>query len=123
MLKKVVLLFSIVLINFSTGFSNSNYFIDVTNIEKVNSSTIEFDVFIKAQTAQFELTSYQCVFSFNKDISNSTGFSFSYIDGSSQLDSIPPEVGIGVNNSEGEYKLTFASMPGSETISLTNIML
>ena len=94
MLKKVVFLCIIVLFKFSTGFSNSDYLIDLTNIEKVNSSTIEFDVFIKAQITQFELTSYQCVFSFNKDISNTSGFAFSYIEGSSQLADIPPSVGI-----------------------------
>ncbi len=113
---KVTILCIGVLICFDTSYSNSDYFIEISNIAKVNSNTLEFDVYIKAQTIPFELTSYQCAFSFNNAISNSSTLSFSYIDGSSQLKDIHPEVGIGINNSDGELKLTFASLPGSEYI-------
>ncbi|MEJ2615085.1 MAG: discoidin domain-containing protein [Ignavibacteriaceae bacterium] len=120
---RVLFLCIFVLINFSTSFSGTDYSIEISNIEKVNSSSLEFDVYIKSQTTQFELTSYQCVFSFNKDISNSSSFSFSYINDTSQLTNIPPEAGIGVNNSDGELKLTFASLPGSEFISTKYIKI
>ena len=114
---KVTILCILVLIISNTSFSDTEYFIEVSNIERVNNSTFEFDVYIKAQTAQFELTSYQCAFSFNTNISSSPSFVFSYINGSSQLTNIPPAAGIGVNNSDGELKLTFASLPGKEFIS------
>ena len=117
---KVTILCIITLICFNTGFSNSNYFAEVTNIEKINSNTIEFDIYIKGQTAPLELSSYQCVFTFNKDISTSQNLSFTYIPGSSQLKNIEPEVGIGINNSDGVAKLTFASMPGNELITSTS---
>ena len=114
---KVTILCILVLIISNTSFSDTEYFIEVSNIERVNNNTFEFDVYIKAQTAQFELTSYQCAFSFNTNISSSPSFVFSYINGSSQLTNIPPAAGIGVNNSDGELKLTFASLPGKEFIS------
>ena len=117
---KVTISCIITLICFNTGFSNSNYLIEVTNIEQTNSYNIEFDVYIKSQTTLFELSSYQCVFSFNKDISSSPNLSFTYISGTSQLKNIEPEVGIGINNSDGITKLTFASMPGSESITSTS---
>ena len=113
---RVLILCILVLINFNTSFAGANYLIEVSNIEKVNENAFEFDVYIKSQTTQFELTSYQCAFSFNEAISNSPSFYFNYIEGSSQLTNLPPEAGIGVNNSDGELKLTFASLPGSEFI-------
>ncbi len=120
---KVTVLCIVVLISFGTSFPNSDYFAKISNIEKVSGNTLEFDVYIKAQSEQFELTSYQCAFSFNEAITNSSALSFTYIPGSSQLTNIPPEVGVGVNNSDGEIKLTFASMPGSEFISSNYIKM
>ena len=120
---RVLILCILVLINFNTSFSSTDYLIEISNIEKVNASTLEFDVYIKAQVTQFELTSYQCAFSFNQAISNIPSFHFSYIESSSQLKNIPPEAGIGVNNSDGELKLTFASLPGSEFIPVAYIKI
>ncbi len=113
---RILILCILVLCIFSTSYSSTDYSIEVSNIEKVNASTLEFDVYVKSLGTQFELTSYQCVFFFNQAISNSSSFTFTYIDGSSQLTNIPPEAGIGINNSDGKLKLTFASLPGSEFI-------
>lgn len=120
---KVTILCILVLIISNTSFSGTEYSIEISNIERVNNSTLEFDVYIKAQSTQFELTSYQCAFSFNTSISSSQSFIFSYIDSSSQLTNIPPAAGIGVNNSDGELKLTFASLPGKEFIPSTYLKI
>ena len=61
---KVLILCTLVLINFNISFAGTNYLIEVSNIDKVNENTLEFDVYIKSQTTQFELTSYQCAFAF-----------------------------------------------------------
>ena len=120
---KVTFLCILVLISFNTSFSDTGYSIEISNIEKVSSNALEFDVYIKAKTTQFELTSYQCAFSFNNSITSGSIFSFTYINGSSQLKNIPPVVGIGVNSSDSELKLTFASLPGSEFIPTSYIKI
>jgi len=82
----------------------------------INSSTYEFDVFIRSTGSSFQLTSYQCTFTFNYyNIVNGGSLSFSFIPGSSELGN-PPSLSIGINTSNGVRLLTFASMPGSDNI-------
>ena len=100
-------------------FSQTDYIMRVANSVKVNSNTIEFDVYIKSTGPNFILTAYQCTFSFTQAILNNGNISFSYIPGTSQFLSLPPEVSIGILNN-GAYILTFASItPGQETITST----
>ena len=117
---KVIISCIIILFCSNKIFSTPDYLIEVSNIERLDSKTIEFDIYIKSQSSQFELTSYQCVFSFNQALINSGVLSFSFIDATSQFSSLTPKVGIGINNSDGISKLTFASMPGSEFITSIN---
>ena len=86
------------------------------NAVKVNDTIVEFEVYLKSASTPFVLTSYQCVFTFNNEITNGGNISFSYVAGSSQLDNIP-SYGIGVNNNDSQQKLTFASLAGSDSIS------
>jgi hypothetical protein len=120
---KLYYLFLIIIINCKIVFSNPDYVFQVSGIEKTNDSTIEFEVYLKSQNSAFELTSYQCAFTFNPEIVNGTGLSFSYVEGTSQLINLNPQAGIGVNTDDGIPKLTFASMPGSETIPLSFIRI
>jgi len=87
---------------------------------KINDRTIEFDVLVKALNTNFNLTSYQCSFLFNSALANGGQLSFDYIDGSSQLNNLPT-FAIGLNSCDGEPKLTFASMAGSDIITETNV--
>lgn len=96
-------------------FAQPNYSMKLSNGVKVNANTIEFDVTIKSTNSSFVLTSYQCSFLFNQSISNGGQLSFTYIEGSSQLSNLP-SFAIGINNTDGEAKLTFASMAGSDQI-------
>jgi hypothetical protein len=86
----------------------------------VNQNTFEFDVFIKSRSAPFELTSYQCAFGFQKTVANGGILSFSYITGSSGLSNIP-SAGIGIKSDFNNDELTFASMPGSDNITVTSV--
>lgn len=97
-----------------------DYLMSAANVEKVNSSTYEFDVYIKSTGINFTLTSYQCVFSFNQTVINNGTLNFSFIPGTSELVNLPPAAAIGLLSSFGSYVLTFASMPEEEIISSVN---
>lgn len=103
-------------------FSQVNYNMTLSNGVRVDENTIEFDVLIKSLNDNFTLTSYQCSFLFNQEIANGGQLSFTYITGSSQLSNLPT-FAIGINNSDGEHKLTFASMAGSDLITTSNIVV
>jgi F5/8 type C domain len=119
MTRKILPVFCLLfLFDLLTAFSNPNYSLRIANVEKIDNSTIEFDIFVKSDSSDFELTSYQCAFNFNQNISSSD-ISFSYIEGSSQLNSTIPNVAVAVNKTDSSPKLTFASMPGSDIISTT----
>lgn len=109
----------------SLGLSLSNaqtdYLMTLSNWELTTPNTYEFDVFVKSRSNDFQLTSYQCAFGFNQTLSNGGTLTFNYLAGSSQFTVIPPEVGIGINNTDGLNELTFASMPGNENISSAEI--
>ena len=95
-----------------------NYQMSLANGELIDSNTFEFEVFIKSQGNTFDLTYYQCSFTFNTSIVDSGSLSFVYIPGTSELTN-PPSIGIGLNTSDGNQELTFASMPGSNDITST----
>ncbi|MBK9282696.1 MAG: hypothetical protein IPM51_00020 [Sphingobacteriaceae bacterium] len=88
----------------------------------MSENVIEFDVTIKGSNSSFNLTSYQCTFLFNYNIANGGELSFTYIDGTSQLNNLPT-FGIGVNTGDGDPKLTFASMAGSDQITESNLLV
>jgi hypothetical protein len=92
-----------------------NYQMSLDNGEIVNPNTFEFNVFIKSMDSTFQLTSYQCLFTFYVNDADNKSLSFSYIPETSEL-SNPPSLGIGINDADGTQKLTFASMPGSDYI-------
>lgn len=102
--------------------SQVDYQMTLSNGVKVNETAIEFDVLIKSLNSNFTLTSYQCSFLFNQEIANGGQLSFTYVNGSSQLSNLP-SFAVGVNNNDGEYKLTFASMAGSDLITPSEIVV
>jgi hypothetical protein len=101
------------------SFAQTDYIMSIVNDEKINDNTIEFDVFIRSALSTFVLTSYQCSFAFNQHIINNGNLSFSYIPQTSELDTLIPATSIGLVDQDGYYFLTFASLPGNETISTT----
>ena len=88
----------------------------IDNGRYINNNTFEFDIYINSNTEPFELTSYQCVLSFNKNLAKEETLRFTYIDGSSDLSNFPVS-SIGINSTDNFKELTFASMPGSDNIS------
>ncbi len=113
----IVFFYSLTSIYGEELFAQTNYIISIANGIKVNSQTIEFDVYIKSNGSDFTLTSYQCTFSFTQSIINNGNISFSYIPETSQLLNLPPAVSIGILNNKDGCILTFASIPpGIETI-------
>jgi hypothetical protein len=94
--------------------AQNSYSMILANGQKTGAKTFEFDVLISGQGPAFELTSYQAALTFDSSFSGNL-ISFSYIENTSELDNIP-STGIGINNTDGNFKLTFASMPGSDNI-------
>ena len=95
-----------------------DYQMSLDNGQIVDSNTFEFNVYIKSMDSTFQLTSYQCSFSFNVNDADSNSLTFTYVPGTSEL-SNPPSVSIGLNTGDETQKLTFASTPGSDYISST----
>ncbi len=120
--KKFKLLLLISLVITSSSLSQVDYQMTLSNGVKVNETTIEFDVIIKSLNYNFTLTSYQCSFLFNQEIANGGQLSFTYVNGSSQLSNLP-SFAVGINSNDGEYKLTFASMAGSDLITPADIVV
>lgn len=96
----------------------SEYNMSLTNVRKISSNTLEFEIIIAGSNEIIHLTSYQCSFLFNTEIANGGDLNFLYVEGSSQLTNLP-SFGIGINFLDGNPKLTFASMAGSDTITGT----
>jgi hypothetical protein len=86
----------------------------ITNGHLINDSTFQFDVEISA-VAALEITSYQCVFSFYCNNYDNDSPTFSYIDGSSQLNN-KPELGLSANLLKKNIQLTFASIAGNDVV-------
>ena len=106
----------------NVGQSQPDYNMSLANGVKISESIIEFDVMIKGIDSSFILTSYQCSFSFNREIANGGELTFTYIDGSSQLSNLPT-FGIGINTYDGEPKLTFASMAGLDQVTESDLVV
>ncbi len=117
--KLLLSIFAVLLFTFtSTSFAQS-YLMSLKNGVQVDANTYKFDVTMQSTGADFALDSYQCVFTFNKDIVNGGNLTFTYVSASSQLNN-EPAYGIGINTVDGEQKLTFASSPaGNDVISST----
>jgi len=96
-------------------FSQSEYRMNIENITGVSENIFEFGVYIKSSAGNIYLTSYQCSFLFNLKEGGADRLSFSYIDSTSQLTNLPT-LAVGINDLDGELKLTFASLPGLDTI-------
>lgn len=99
----------------TSSISQIDYNMKLSNGIRVNENTIDFDVTVKALNNNFVLTSYQCAFVFNPQITNGGELTFTYLEGSSQIANLP-SYAVGINNIDGELKLTFASMAGSDSI-------
>ena len=106
----------------NVGQSQPDYNMSLANGVKISESIIEFDVMIKGIDSSFILTSYQCSFSFNREVANGGELTFTYIDGSSQLSNLPT-FGIGINTYDGEPKLTFASMAGLDQVTESDLVV
>ena len=93
--------------------SDNSYQIDIKNVKQTNSKTYEFEVYIKTPKS-INLTSYQCIFTFNQSVINSGDLKLEYISNSSQLVNKPIKSELlFVDN---QLQLAFASGPGLEQI-------
>ena len=103
-------------------YADSQFNIDIDNSRLVSNNTYEFDVVIKSNREAFTLTSYQASFVFDQQAINGGEVSFSYVEGTSELSNVPA-IGIGLNLTDGIPKLTFASLPGEDTINSNYIKI
>jgi hypothetical protein len=87
-MSRINLLTMVLLITFFNS-SFGQYQMSLMNDVQTGPSTYEFDVFIKSTSADFNLTSYILVFTFNPSIANGGTLTFSYIAGSSALSNLP----------------------------------
>lgn len=115
--------FVIAFLSPSTSFSQTEYLARLANGSIVNSNTYEFDVLLRSTGSNFQVTSYQCAFRISNNFTKGGTVTFGYIDATSAFSIIPPSVGIGSNTIDGFLELTFASMPGAETITSSEIRI
>ena len=99
----------------NTLSAQSGYEMSLANGALINSTTFEFDVYIRSTDGDFTLTSYQCSLTYNENIITGSHLYFSYVDGTTEL-SLMPQFAIGCNCNDITEKLTFASGAGIETI-------
>lgn len=109
-------------LNSSYSQTQPDYNMSLKNGALINDNVIEFDVMIKSISDSFKLTSYQCSFLFNYEAANGGELFFTYVEGSSQLTNLPT-FGISINTCDGEPKLTFASMAGSDQITESEVVV
>ena len=84
----------------------------VTNGKLINDYTYQFDVVLSSQS-EFEITSYQLVFSFYCNNMTNDNFSFSFVNGTSQLLN-KPMLGFSAKLQNDKVELTVASKAQSD---------
>lgn len=82
---------------------------------QLDSYTYEFDIYIRSNEGEFELTSFQCSLCIKNNDFRKNQISFFYIENSSELNNIP-SLAIGVNKPDSNLLLTLASFPGTDNI-------
>src|SRR4030067_414760 len=113
--------FLLIVVLFSTiSFPNTNYVMTISNLIMIDAGTIEFEVSIKSVNDNFILTSYQCSFLLSPDMGKDDRLSCTYIEGTSQLTNLPT-LKVAINSLDGTSKLTFASLPGLDTITKSSL--
>lgn len=122
-MKSNILLVVMALFLTTASYSQTGYLARLANGIIVNSNTYEFDVLLRSTGSAFQLTSYQAAFTISNNFTKGGTVTFTYIDGSSNFNSIPPSIAIGSNTIDGTLELAFASMPGNETITSTEIKI
>lgn len=122
-MKKIILLTAMMLLSTFASYSQTAYLTRLANGVIVNSNNYEFDVLLKSAGSNFSLTSYQCAFTISNVFTKGGALTFTYVAGSSSFTNIPPSVSIGTNTIDGSLELTFASMPGSETITSSEVRI
>ncbi|QQS34907.1 MAG: discoidin domain-containing protein [Ignavibacteriales bacterium] len=105
------------------SYSQTGYLARLANGVIVNSNTYEFDVLLRSTGSNFQLTSYQGAFTISQNFTKGGTITFSYINSTSSFSSIPPSVAIGSNTIDGSLELAFASMPGNETITSSEVRI
>ena len=98
---------------------SAQFYASLTNGTYADSKHYQFDILLKSQGGDFELTSYQCSFKFNNAITNGGTLSFSYVSSSSELNNPPSSGGCFILNTDGSPELAFGSNVGNDLISST----
>ena len=122
-MKNNILLVVMALLLTTASYSQTGYLARLANGIIVNSNTYEFDVLLRSTGSTFQLTSYQAAFTISNNFTKGGSITFSYINGSSNFTSIPPSIAIGSNTIDGSLELAFASMPGNESITSTEVRI
>lgn len=120
-LKKLFLTFNFLVITFFTfsiSLAKTNY---KMSVEKVSETTNEIAVYIQSTNNEFELTSYQCALSINNDFDFNNA-AFSYVPNSSELNN-EPNLFVDIDNSDGNFELTFVSYIGNDIISNNKVLV
>src|SRR3990172_5399038 len=113
--------FLIVVCIFPTiSLPNTSYVMTLSNLVMIDAGAIEFEVSIKSVNDNFILISYQCSFRLSPDIGKDDRLSCTYIEGTSQLTNLPT-LKVAINSLDGTSKLTFASLPGLDTITKSSL--
>jgi Secretion system C-terminal sorting domain len=108
------LFFVLFIISFRSSLCQPNYTVQVTNGKLINNKIYQFDVILNSRS-NFEITSYQCVFTLYCNSLVNDSLAFEMVGGSSQLEN-KATLGFSAKIINGKAELTFASRAGSEII-------
>jgi len=100
-----------------TTFSQESYFMELTNPIQINSKTLEFDIKIESTDTDFTLSSYQCSFSFDLNVSQNDSICLNYIENTSELENFPINI-VGYDTTDGMNELIFVSGIGNDLITV-----
>lgn len=116
-----IIFFLVFLLSISVP-AQTNYLMQLTNPNQIDSHSFEFDIKIRSLDTNFTLSSYQCSFSFDVEISENDSISMEYIDNSSDLANSPINV-IGHLSNDGINELIFTSGIGNDQITPDSVIV
>jgi len=110
-----IMMFLSVLFQLS-AIAQTNYLMKLSNPNQIDSNNLEFDIIINSTDTDFLLSSYQCSFSFDLNMTQNDSIWLKYRENSSELDNFPLNI-VGHDSTDGINELIFVSGIGNDLIS------
>lgn len=114
-LSKSLVKSALLILFFSGVLLCGQYEMDIKDVNHSGANELEFNITIRGVENPFTLTSYQVSLALANLNQLPDDVQFSYVENSTQL-SNSPSYGVHASNSDGKPEVTFAALPGTDTI-------